>query len=361
MSKYLFEYLPITAKVLAERQTEKGKEVDVLVKWQHADQINANGRLYPRPILEKEIKRIQAKIDAGESVYGHPSHPKDGVGTSDEVSHIWRKVWMEKDGSCLGELSILPTSKGRDIAVLVSGNRKLGLSSRGFGQTKETEIEVAGKKQKALVVQDDFVLATPGDWAIAPSVKDCGNITEEIQQLEKRLNEEQPINIEEGTITVQQAEQRGLIASSETKSRGPELTEKELMEQMENFYKDELNQNHFRGSFEQFRCRYEEAYRIEFNLPENPQLEELKKKVAEDEQLALLFREYRRAGGGKIFTEWRKAEGQKLLEQRPTPPIEKKKEKEPDYSQLRECDVYSESLIAGVSPRKMLEILKRQK
>lgn len=354
--KHLFEFLPVQAEVLAERTTEKGKEVDVLVKWQQADTINKNGRLYPRSILQREIKKLQSTIDAGETIYGHPFHPKDGVGQSDEVSHQWRKIWLNEKGECLGQLTILPTSKGKDIQVLVSGGRRLGMSSRGYGSTTEKEVEVGGKKQRALVVGDDFQLQVPGDWSLAPSVPGCGNMAEQVKLWEDEMNKE-PVE----TLTINEAEERGLIASSETKSRGPELTEKELMEQMKNFYKDELNQNHFRGSFEQFRCRYEEAYRIEFNLPENPQLEELKKKVAEDEQLALLFREYRRAGGRKIFTEWRKAEGQKLLEQRPTPPIEKKKEKEPDYSQLRECDVYSESLIAGISPRKMLEILKRQK
>jgi hypothetical protein len=354
--RHLFEYLLVEAKNITERTNANGeKEVDCLVKWQQADQINGNGRLYPRPILEREIKKIQADIDIGETVYGHPFHPPDGVGTSDEISHEWKKVWLNEKGEALGQLTVLPTSRGKDIQILISGGRKLGISSRGFGKTVEKIEQKTGKKYQE--VQDDFSLSVPGDWSLRPSVAGAGTCAEELRLCEDLMNKEEPI---EETITVEQAEAMGLIASSKTKSQGAELTEEQLMEQMEAGYKEELNLHHFRGSFEQFRCRHEESFRIEFNMPDNPKLEELKNKIAEDESLQLLWQEYRRAGGRKSLMEFSKVEGQQLLEQKPSPTPEKPKELEPDYSNLVEKDIMAEAFICKMHPKKYLEKLRKR-
>jgi hypothetical protein len=58
--KHLFEYLQVEARNLTERTNAKGeKEVDCLVKWQEADVVNGNNRLYPKKILERDNPRFK--------------------------------------------------------------------------------------------------------------------------------------------------------------------------------------------------------------------------------------------------------------------------------------------------------------
>ncbi|MFX0208291.1 MAG: hypothetical protein ACFFDT_20070 [Candidatus Hodarchaeota archaeon] len=158
--------------------------VKIQVKWQHADRVNSNGRLYPRSVLEKEIARLKPLMKE-RRIMGASFHPK-GPANPDDISHIWEDAWIEKDGGCFGTLKVIQTDRGKNVLEILK-NGTLGLSSRGYGTTtrkKIGEIEVEE-------VNADFKLATPGDFVLSPSVEDAtASLKEKVQRLEESLNKD---------------------------------------------------------------------------------------------------------------------------------------------------------------------------
>jgi len=183
---------PVELEILEERVVDEKKddrELDIKALWQHAGVININNRRYRKELLEREIGKTMNLIQTGESVWGLGFHPGDGLGKPQDISHVWTRVWMNPDGICKGTLTVLPTTLGKEIQVIMKSGRRIGLSSRGFGTTTEKEEMIDGKKTKFLDVNDDYDMKTPGDFVIAPSVLGAGNITEETYKLESKLNE----------------------------------------------------------------------------------------------------------------------------------------------------------------------------
>jgi len=189
----LLESIIADVVIITERITNEARgdiEMDILVKkWQEAETINANGRRYRKGLLLREIDIVNERIAAGESVWGHPFHPKDGQGNTDEVSHKWTKVWMNEDLTCGGNVTVLPTTTGKNIQVLLRSG-KVGLSSRGFGTATQKEEEIGGVKTKFLDVNDDYGMVVPGDWVTSPSVRGAGagGQAEAIMEIESELN-----------------------------------------------------------------------------------------------------------------------------------------------------------------------------
>lgn len=183
--------MPVDVEILQERiidEAKGDKELDVKVKWQHAGIINNNRRRYRPELLQREIGVVSATIKENkQTVWGGEFHPEDGIGKARNISHMWTKVWMNSDGVCEGNLTILSNPAGKNIQTLVNAGR-LGLSSRGFGTFTEREEKIDGKLEKFLDINDDYKITTPGDWVVAPSVQGAGNLTEEINLLESELN-----------------------------------------------------------------------------------------------------------------------------------------------------------------------------
>jgi len=163
----------VRPEILAESIDEVTKEpsVRVRLKFQHGGIINKNKRRYRTELLQREIDRIQDALAEGE-VYGAAYHPVEDAEMPD-VSHIWHKAWMEKDGSAIGEATILPTPNGK-IAMTIMRHGKIGLSSRGFGTvTRKTE-KINGKNVTFDDVNEDFEMVTPGDFVLSASVPGAG-------------------------------------------------------------------------------------------------------------------------------------------------------------------------------------------
>lgn len=188
----LLESLIAEVEVLDEKIVNKvtgDMEMYIKVKkWQEADTINANGRRYRRSLLQREIDVVNERIAAGEAIWGHPFHPKDGQGKTDEVSHKWTKVYMNEDGTCGGLVTVLPTTTGKNIQVLLKSG-PVGLSSRGFGTATQKEEVIDGEKTKFLDVNDDYGMVVPGDWVTSPSVRGARGQAEAIMEIESELNQ----------------------------------------------------------------------------------------------------------------------------------------------------------------------------
>ncbi len=207
MSKLLLEMTSPEVKILSESIDEVTHEpvMRVQVKWQQADRINGNGRRYPRAILRREIEKLTPLVKQGR-VMGASFHPKDEAEVND-VSHIWESIELRSDGACIGVVKVLPTSRGKDAQVIIRAGGHIGMSSRGHGTVtpREEEDVATGKRVKFDEVNEDFVLKSPGDFVLSPSVSDAGIIG----MFEERFKDEttEPNLIEWSSEIVRRQEQ----------------------------------------------------------------------------------------------------------------------------------------------------------
>lgn len=145
----LTEWMPFSydPKTLKEARTNGGK---LIMKGilQKAETLNQNGRIYPRDILEREVRNYQKFIRENRAL-GECDHPDSSVVELKKVSHIIREAYMEGN-VCYGTVEILDTPMGKILQSLVEAGVTLGISSRGVGSTSKS-----GDSQ---VVQDDFQL-----------------------------------------------------------------------------------------------------------------------------------------------------------------------------------------------------------
>ena len=146
----LTEWMPFeySAETISEsRERNNGK---ILMKGilQKADTLNQNGRIYPAPILDREVRNYQ-KFIAENRALGECDHPDSSVVELKNASHIIREAVIE-DGVVYGKVELLDTPSGKILQSLVESGVTLGISSRGVGSTK--------REGDYDVVQDDFQL-----------------------------------------------------------------------------------------------------------------------------------------------------------------------------------------------------------
>jgi len=158
-----FSYTP---EMIKESRDKNGGKVIMRGILQKSETLNQNGRVYPRAILEREVRNYQKFIKENRAL-GECDHPDSSVVELKKVSHIIREAHMEGD-VCYGTVELLDTPMGKILQSLVESGVTLGISSRGVGSTKRD-----GDVQ---IVQDDFQLicwdfvaepSTPGAFMMA--------------------------------------------------------------------------------------------------------------------------------------------------------------------------------------------------
>ena len=120
-------------------------------KFQKCDEQNNNGRIYPKKVLESQVKAIQEKI-GDRSLVGALDHPANDAIHLSQASHLITNLWLEDNGDVMGECEILSTPNGQIVQNLIDDGVKIGISSRGVGSVSES---IKGK-----VVNEDFKLIT---------------------------------------------------------------------------------------------------------------------------------------------------------------------------------------------------------
>lgn len=148
--KLLTEWLPFdySSEMIVESRELNGGKIVMKGVLQKADTLNQNGRVYPLPILEREIRNYQKFIEENRAL-GECDHPDSSVVELKNASHIVREAYMQ-DGVCYGTVELLDTPSGKILQSLVESGVTLGISSRGVGSTK--------RDGDTDVVQDDFQL-----------------------------------------------------------------------------------------------------------------------------------------------------------------------------------------------------------
>jgi len=112
----------------------------------------SNNRIYPEAVLNREIGRLQ-KEASERRLYGELDHPADGRTQFQRVSHRITSISMESDGRIMGEIEIIPTSRGKDLVAIVESGGAVGVSSRGTGTTHKRE-------DGSDIVNEDYTLIT---------------------------------------------------------------------------------------------------------------------------------------------------------------------------------------------------------
>lgn len=149
-SRLLTSWQPFAYNVESIKESRAQNNGKIMMKGvlQKADTLNQNGRLYPRPILEREVRNYQKFIQENRAL-GECDHPDTSVVELKNASHIIREAYMDGD-VCYGMVELLDTPSGKILQSLVESGVTLGISSRGVGSTRHE-----GEYQ---VVQDDFQL-----------------------------------------------------------------------------------------------------------------------------------------------------------------------------------------------------------
>ena len=166
-----FMNLDYSDDLLTEEEREGNKQGIHLVlagKIQAAGKKNGNGRIYPKPILEREMKNYTKLVREGRAI-GELDHPDSSVVELKNASHLITEVWWDGD-DVMGKLKILDTPAGKIAKDLVKGGVQLGISSRGLGSTRQ--------ERGITMVEDDFQLlcfdlvsepSTTGAYLVAES------------------------------------------------------------------------------------------------------------------------------------------------------------------------------------------------
>jgi len=137
--------------LLTEEEKEGNRRGDHLIlagKIQMAEAKNGNNRVYPRDILEREIKNYEKLVRECRSL-GELDHPDESVINLKNASHLITEVWWDGD-NVMGKVKILDTPSGQIAKQLVKGGVQLGISSRGLGSTRQ--------QGGVTMVEDDFQL-----------------------------------------------------------------------------------------------------------------------------------------------------------------------------------------------------------
>ena len=168
--KLLTEWRPFeyTKDMIEESKRSNGGKILLKGILQKADTLNQNSRVYPRTILEREVRNYQKFINENRAL-GECDHPDTSVVELKNASHIVREAYMQGD-VCFGAVELLDTPSGKILQSLVESGVTLGISSRGVGSTR--------REGDHDIVQEDFQLicwdfvsepSTPGAFMMKES------------------------------------------------------------------------------------------------------------------------------------------------------------------------------------------------
>ena len=148
--KLITEHIDQQLEYITEANGNK-KNMYITGIFMQANKKNRNGRVYPKPIMEKAVKEYtESQIQKGRAV-GELNHPDGPTINLDKVSHLITELSWEGD-NVMGKAKILDTPMGLIAKGLMEGGVQLGVSSRGMGSlTSKNGVNMVG---------EDFMLNT---------------------------------------------------------------------------------------------------------------------------------------------------------------------------------------------------------
>jgi len=137
-------------QILKESNEQGDKTYRISGPFLEGEVKNANSRVYPNDILNREVKLFNENKIANKRSVGELNHPENPDINLDRVSHIIESLVM--DGNVGHGVARVTTSTpmGRIVKGLIDDGIQLGMSTRGVGS-------VDGSTNR---VNSDFVLIT---------------------------------------------------------------------------------------------------------------------------------------------------------------------------------------------------------
>jgi len=149
--KLITEYTETDVQCIVEANEDGKKDYIIEGVFAQAETKNRNGRIYPKPIMEKAVnKYVKEQVNAKRAV-GELNHPDGPTVNLDKVSHLITDLKME-GSSVMGKARILDTPMGQIVKGLLEGGVQLGVSTRGMGSLEQ--------RDGIAYVKDDFILNT---------------------------------------------------------------------------------------------------------------------------------------------------------------------------------------------------------
>lgn len=149
--KLLQEWTPLNydARTIEESRAANGGKILLRGILQKSDTLNQNGRIYPRALLEREVRNYQKFIKERRAI-GELDHPSTSVVELKNGSHVVTEAYLDGD-VVYGTIEVLEKlPMGKILAGYIESGVKVGISSRGVGSTTNE-----GGHQ---MVNDDFQL-----------------------------------------------------------------------------------------------------------------------------------------------------------------------------------------------------------
>jgi hypothetical protein len=150
--KLLVEYIDLfyDAQKINEDMATQGPLTLKNVLLQRAGSKNQNGRVYPRPILEREAGKYHEEFVNQRRALGELDHPESTVINLKNVSHVITEMhWTGDD--LMGSIEVLSTPSGNIVKELMKNGIRLGVSSRGVGSVRQLG-------ENTVEVEEDFAL-----------------------------------------------------------------------------------------------------------------------------------------------------------------------------------------------------------
>ena len=169
--KLLCDSWQYAAELILEK-TEHGEDVLILSgKMQHANVRNANGRVYPKKFLEREVAKLQPIIKA-RKLFGELDHPDTATVSYDRASHMIVEADFKKGSDEVhGKYRILRDHpKGQIVKAILKEGGSISTSSRAIGSSSRGDIN----GESADVIGDDLKLIT-WDLVADNSTPGCDN------------------------------------------------------------------------------------------------------------------------------------------------------------------------------------------
>jgi len=144
--------------------------------FQRADHPNENGRIYPREILNREIRKLQPKVQAGQLLAGL-DHPDDGRHRiRDAVGVITKLQECDEDGYVYGEIRVSEnTENGKILKGHIENGFRPGISSRGRSATNVPcfDVKTWERDGKQYYFVNDAFRLTTFDVVVGQSVQEA--------------------------------------------------------------------------------------------------------------------------------------------------------------------------------------------
>ena len=175
----------------AEKKYVSGGGMILTGKLQEAEVQNGNGRVYPRKILEREMKNYTMLIKESRAL-GELDHPDDSIINLKNASHMVTDAWWDGN-NVMGKVKVLNTPSGKILQQLVNDGVKLGISSRALGSVNESEGKTMVQEDLQLICFD-FVSepSTPNAYMALQEAKNIRietDIFDKKYKLNRLLNE----------------------------------------------------------------------------------------------------------------------------------------------------------------------------